>query len=969
MEALQDYLRIHNFHLEQGNRITTNLKINPEKYHQILLKLSDSAKSDIQYQVSKIIRDTEWISIASTQERASNIFREIATLDSEQRLDSLTDHKQKIVTPERIVDIIPEINLELVQPAQLVRVPLENPDELRSEQTIETGKISGNLWVGTMKLEEVADFQSTTTDNIFTLKRTLNANSPTSSLYNSYRYQFYLTIIDPDNYLLDLWTFLDLLFDNGDGWSLEDLTSRFLVYSQIYNLYSKNEYMASLINERIGYIDENYKRTLNHTNNPKYVERMPIFRHVHLATKIPVVDLKHDDLRTVLCRNSDFCLTDKADGYRSQLYINEKGRAILTGFGNAEHLSIHSQLDQYGPKYHDCLFDGEMITTQSGQRIYLIFDCLFWNGESLLEYPLLHRNNNVLTFSDHCRYNTDKLIRICKDLNNMRTTDTDVTFSFKRYYWAPSCQEQRDMCREIYTKEYPYNLDGLIFTNYTMTVPEMLANRHYAAFRWKPIKHLSIDVLVRLERDPNFPLLPIVSTDKNGNYITATLQSRNPTRSKQFDHFSRVYLPIDTNLLASTAEGDPIYDETIIEFIADSDKGSELHWTPLRGREEKTKIGLADRSDKVRIIETVAKTGASESQLFQYTCGIATSAIDNTSDCLTFEHRPVEITTKYFLDNPYKSFVREHYLKDIIDFNGIVKFNIIYPYLFTPTKPGQRQYLPNYLDLACGRANDFYIWKNNVNFYLGIDIDPDNISTAKNVAKKTNLGPKYQFMIGDLSDPFLSKHIDTKTQDYFNNGRFPTGSPKKYNIISIQFAIHYMANNIRNLNQLLQLCSSSIYRGGYLIFTSFDGAAIHQYLRDSPSESSISDTGDILWKLERRYPNGQPLLDAGQEIHFTMQSLMGFRPSQEFLVNYDYITKQLTGHRDGLGFKLVESRRFSDIIDDEQLYWQYIDQIQINGQTRRFKDVDYESLRSNILNQPHLYSLAQFYRYAVFQKI
>ena len=65
-----------------------------------------------------------------------------------------------------------------------------------------------------------------------------------------------------------------------------------------------------------------------------------------------------------------------------------------------------------------------------------------------------------------------------------------------------------DEAKKIYEKDYPYHIDGLVFTPRNLVVGEepnktkknMFDGRWYSCFKWKPPEENTIDFLIKLKR-------------------------------------------------------------------------------------------------------------------------------------------------------------------------------------------------------------------------------------------------------------------------------------------------------------------------------------------------------------------------------------------------------------------------------------------------------------------------------------
>lgn len=933
MNLFKDYLDEQNFHPVSGNRIDTSIKINPEKFYRTLKALNDKVRLTSRrcYAIGFSVGTEQWKILSpvdnfTDSSTAQEIFQSLATKNEKLResLANLVIFKQQIQSPT-ILQTLPDLSIKLVQPVE---------KEMINQADFPAIPIA----LDKLLLEEITDF-TTLSENVVTLKKTLTG---TDLLNSPYKYQIYLSLTSSE-YLSDLLQFLKSV--NDEGFQFNSLTEKFQVYSDIYSLYSKDEFMAELINKRIRQMGENTKQSLE--SNDTSVPRMPIFKEVHRSVMTTVTDVNLDNFKSILCDNSDYCITDKADGKRAMLFIDSNGQCYLIGFGWIKSLDLQSDI------FYNCLFDGELVDLEPVKQ-YLIFDCLFFNNRSLIHLPLFSETSQILpnrtSICQNCRYNYRELDELCTNLNEKRV-DLTMLFDYKNYYYSSSCQGQVDLCRKIYQSDlFPYSLDGLIFTNYQLNVPEMIRNRLVASLRWKPIEYLSIDVLVRLQRDPNFPLKLEYQTNENQS-VKASLYGRNDRDAQQLDLIKQIDLPVSSDEFPVTLEGDQIYDQTVIEFTSMS-RNNQFTLVPFRSREEKTKLGLYNWSQKIQNVITMMQNPI---DLFGFPCK------STAFNCSTIGYQQPIVNPDYYFDNPYKEFINRNYMRDLLTFNNIVKFNILRPYTSSHNPhPPPREYKANYLDLACGRANDLAIWRNQINYYLGIDLDANNIATAQRVARQTGLDHKYQFVQGDLTQRELKSTISRYIDSYFRANK------KKFNVISLQFAIHYLTDSEQNIRNLCDLCSSLLYQQGYFIFTGFDGQQIYDLLKDGQTHTVYSEQGDLLWKLEAEYPPTERFQPFGQDILFTMQSLMGFRPSHEYLINYEYLTKLLTRE---YGFKLIKTANFNDILDNQNLFDQYLTFIQQNNNQPKYRDINRQKMYQSLSSQPHLYNLLKLYRFAIFQRL
>ena len=81
-----------------------------------------------------------------------------------------------------------------------------------------------------------------------------------------------------------------------------------------------------------------------------------------------------------------------------------------------------------------------------------------------------------------------------------------------------------------------------------------------------------------------------------------------------------------------------------------------------------------------------------------------------------------------------------------------------------------------------------------------------------------------------------------KDEKFLGKGIFKSYGVAKdgFNVSSIQFAIHYMFENILTLNNFLKNLSECTRVGGYFIGTSYDGETVFNELRNKELGDSIS---------------------------------------------------------------------------------------------------------------------------------
>jgi hypothetical protein len=217
------------------------------------------------------------------------------------------------------------------------------------------------------------------------------------------------------------------------------------------------------------------------------------------------------------------------------------------------------------------------------------------------------------------------------------------------------------------------------------------------------------------------------------------------------------------------------------------------------------------------------------------------------------------------------------------------------------------------LDLAAGTGGDSLKWKlgllKNV---VGIEIVKESVEIARaTYMSHKGAKPNTTYIWGD-SGRLIFPDYDAALDGY-NKGLLKKVilSKNQFDVVSMQFAIHYLFENEIKLRTFLQNVSDNLKIGGYFIGTSMDGGRVFDLLKGlkKPAEGIIGD--DILWKIEKKYSATmkwdakKPMLGHKIEMYINTIGI----PHEEYLVNYAYLEEILKEY----GFELEIIRGFGDI--------------------------------------------------------
>ena len=176
--------------------------------------------------------------------------------------------------------------------------------------------------------------------------------------------------------------------------------------------------------------------------------------------------LERKDLTTI--SSIPYSVTDKADGERMFLYINNDISYLMNPKTEAIKLEIEMKVDD-SIDLKNTIIDGEYLEKT---KSFYAFDMLYDNGTDIRKNDLKMRLNSL-----------DKLLK------SLKKSFKDINISIKTFYFENIFVKAKEIW--LNKDKFPYELDGLIFTpinepyNHSKNTP---------IFKWKE-KH-SIDVRV-----------------------------------------------------------------------------------------------------------------------------------------------------------------------------------------------------------------------------------------------------------------------------------------------------------------------------------------------------------------------------------------------------------------------------------------------------------------------------------------
>ena len=223
--------------------------------------------------------------------------------------------------------------------------------------------------------------------------------------------------------------------------------------------------------------------------------------------------------------------------------------------------------------------------------------------------------------------------------------------------------------------------------------------------------------------------------------------------------------------------------------------------------------------------------------------------------------------------------------------------------------------------MACGKGGDISKWINaELGFVLGIDANKDNIRNRLdgacarylNYYNKMKDVPSMIFLHGNSTvnikdlDGIIgdkNKQIMKALYGSGNKNRAELGdgiyknfgiANNGFDVVSTQFAIHYMFEDKLTLHGFLKNVSENCKLNGYFIGTCFDGLSIFNMLNSKALDDTyaIYKNDSKIWQITKKYSYknfDDDETSLGYAIDIYQESIN--KTFREYLVNFDYLTR------------------------------------------------------------------------------
>lgn len=692
---------------------------------------------------------------------------------------------------------------------------------------------------------------------------------------------------------------------------------------------------------------ENSYYNLIHNEDPK-TRILP--KHFIGPSSISL-EMHHMQKETEINILTNYSVTDKADGVRKLLYIHTSGKVYLIDVNmNIEFTGLVNKVSDF----NNTLIDGEHIIHNKYNHYYntyAAFDIYFMKNTDTRKYDFVNDTKQNRLYVLNAIIKKLKYDYVVSSENNLKIT-------VKQFYRGDNILKD---CESIIKtlNDLDYETDGLIFTPIEYGVgaedigdePVNKKKTWLRSFKWKPPEFNTIDFFVTTKKDPTGVddvknifedgismssvsnikeyktlILRVGYDEGKHGYINPIESIINNERFQKQDMDSRNnYKPVrfypmepsdvnagECNIILNTVtkkmlceNKDIIEDNSIVEFkyvISNKDK---FKWVPIRVRYDKMqelRAGLKNYGNAYHVAESVWKS------------------IHNpiTYEILSGESEIPGINSDIYYNSSDKK--RSRAMRDF--HNLYIKKRLI---------NGVSGDGYSLMDLAVGKGGDIPKWQySKLGFVYGIDISRDNIENRKDGVCARYLDMKRKkrlfdglFVPGDSSkslksgDAFYSEKIHDIHNAVFGKGakdkrKLGEGvynlygrAAEGFNIVSCQFAIHYMFENKDKLYTFIKNVSDCCKVGGYFIGTCYDGRKIFNMLNKVKLGEGISKHKNekLIFQLIKQYDfktfdDNESCL--GYAIDVFQDSINN--TITEYLVNFEYL-KIVMEH---FGFVLID---------------------------------------------------------------
>ena len=613
---------------------------------------------------------------------------------------------------------------------------------------------------------------------------------------------------------------------------------------------------------------------------------------------------------------SNYVVTEKADGERYMLFINDEQKGYLIN----NKLEVKYTGIIFNKIRGEWLIDGEYITKDKNNKdinLYMIFDIYYAGDEQykqLYKYPFINRNGlgRYKVFEklkkdidEKTNVNKKDIMRIDFKIYEEGSTKIEPESSTKYKNNYKIFQKSKEILEKEKKGGYEYKIDGLIYLPTNLPVKGGLDGKIQGSiagtwdynYKWKPPEENTIDfkvMTVKNEANKRDKIFPYIIHDNDGTeiakeykklelYVTydekrdmnlnfcfkmleAKPKKSNNVQDIKFNppnigstEFKTELKDVGvTNILLHDGKilcenTDEIKDGDIVEMRYNGEAENDMIWEPLRIRRDKIKPQFFLVANNVW--ETITNP-------------IITDMISGELDLK-------EINKNVSLEN-----IDDYYVADESTFvteplrklHNYIKSKLIGGVGSSEELPSNKKIM----DTSIGRGGDIQKYMNpeiNCKFLFGLDIAPVDeacrryyyenkrkmdavfirYDTSENIKNKKGF-LEFENEYSETMINILYGIKEKIPKQYKDiNKKFKNKANEKFNIVSSQFTIHYYFKNKDTLNGYLTNLQQNIKTGGFFIGTCYDGLKIFNELEKPEPFEYVDDLGKLIYRVEKKY--------------------------------------------------------------------------------------------------------------------
>lgn len=538
-------------------------------------------------------------------------------------------------------------------------------------------------------------------------------------------------------------------------------------------------------------------------------------------------------LKDLYNKLTDYYITDKVDGKRTIIYINNGNIYALSNTikyieNNFSELINNNDKSTY------------IIDCEEYNNVYYLFDVMVYNNTSLI--------NEV--FDKRLEY-FPKCFKLLKNL------------LFHKEFIKLS-QDYKNQIKELKNKKRKYETDGFILTPANEKYNDMIV------YKYKPLDKLSIDFLIKKCPQKLLGIKPYMNNNSN-LYILFCGISKNMYKRlnmKLIKYYDTLFPNINEYNL-------PPYFP--IQFESSNKAFSYLYWS---NKELDNTVGEFIYNKKKSIWELIK---IREDRMIEVQRGnyygnnykIAESTWWSYENPLIIEDSNDIEEKNYFQVN------MSEIHKASRNFNRYVVSEIFKLYQDTDWV----------LDIASGKGQDLFRYSiNNMGNKGGVlFLEIDKTAIQELITRKFDFANDY-----DKERKYNPMKIYVQQMDllnkFTNNIKILDESYlpipiQGFDLIICNFAFHYFVNTHKNILNLLKFINYYIKIGGKFVFTAFDGLNIINLLKDN---NGIWNSKTLnKFSIKKAYTTNE-LLPYGQKINVLLPFSNG-EYYNEYLINIKYL--------------------------------------------------------------------------------